>query len=68
MDTLVEICENPYNFIRAPLTFFCGCAMIRGPRSQGSGAQKQKIQRVKEVLFMGAEKQCIQKNKTHKYI
>jgi len=35
MDTLVEICENPYNFFARPLTFFCGCARIRGPRSQG---------------------------------
>jgi len=64
MDTLVEICEIPHNFIPRPLTFFCGCAMIRGPRSQGSEAQKD----TKEVLFRAPEKQCIQRNKTHKYI
>jgi hypothetical protein len=64
MDTLVEICENPHNFIPRPLTFFCGCAMIRGPRSQGSEAQKD----TKEGIFSRAEKQCIVENKTHKYI
>ena len=64
MDTLVEICENPHNFIPCPLTFFCGCAIIRGPRSQGSEAQKD----TKEVLFRAPEKQCIGENKTHKYI
>ena len=64
MDTLVEICEIPHNFIPRPLTFFGARARIRGPRSQGSEAQKD----TKEVLFRAPEKQCIQRNKTHKYI
>ena len=64
MDTLVEICENPHNFIPRPLTFFGACARIRGPRSQGF----DEIISTKEVLFRAPEKQCIQRNKTHKYI